>query len=223
VVTPDPEVIERANRLGDRVNGHPEFIETVVPELRTMLGQVSEPAELEAVIDALGLAWCEEASLAVIPFANHPEASVRLASVQALPGGVESAEAVDLVVAALLPRCSDDDDDVRDWATFGIGVQLDRDTPEIRSVLKERVSDPNEDVRLEAICGLAKRRDSVAVPLVLEILQEDWVPWPFIEAARDLADPRLVDALEELLTRWDGNLDDLREALAACKGERITY
>jgi len=188
-----------------------------------MLGQVSEPAELEAVIDALGLAWCEEASLAVIPFANHPEASVRLASVQALPGGVESAEAVDLVVAALLPRCSDDDDDVRDWATFGIGVQLDRDTPEIRSVLKERVSDPNEDVRLEAICGLAKRRDSVAVPLVLEILQEDWVPWPFIEAARDLADPRLVDALEELLTRWDGNLDDLREALAACKGERITY
>lgn len=53
----------------------------------------------------------------------------------------------------------DTDEDVRDWATFGLGVFGQLDSPEIREALVTRLSDTNADVRAEALAGLAARKE----------------------------------------------------------------
>jgi HEAT repeat protein len=49
--------------------------------------------------------------------------------------------------------------DVRDWATFGVGVLGDQDSIELRESLRRRLNDSNTDAREEAVVGLAKRND----------------------------------------------------------------
>ena len=46
---------------------------------------------------------------------------------------------------------------MRDRAVFGLGSQLDRDSPELRDALFARLADP--DPRGEALVGLARRGD----------------------------------------------------------------
>jgi HEAT repeat protein len=68
----------------------------------------------------------------------------------------------------------DTDEHVRDWATFGLGVLGQVDSPEIREALVTRLSDTNLDVREEALVGLAKRKDRKAIPaLIGELSQGD--------------------------------------------------
>ena len=114
------EHVRRAEALGNKVNGAPEHISEVLPELLAMLDE-DQPEILVAVIEALGHAWTESACLAVVPFADYPDQSVRLAAVRSMVGGIESKEGSITVAAALMPRLSDEDSEVRDWATFGVG------------------------------------------------------------------------------------------------------
>jgi HEAT repeat protein len=68
----------------------------------------------------------------------------------------------------------DVDSDVRDWATFGLGVLGDLDSNEIRDALCQRMTDPDEDVREESLVGLSKRKDPRALPqLIVELNQPD--------------------------------------------------
>lgn len=60
---------------------------------------------------------------------------------------------------ALMELTQDTDEDVRDWATFGLGVFGQLDSPEIREALVTRLSDTNADVRAEALAGLAARKE----------------------------------------------------------------
>ena len=73
-------------------------------------------------------------------------------------------------VATLLTLTRDDDSEVRDWAVFGLGVQGDVDSSEIREALLERLTDTDEDVREEAIVGLGKRRDLRMLPVLRDLL-----------------------------------------------------
>jgi HEAT repeat protein len=75
------------------------------------------------------------------------------------------------------------DDDFRDWATFGLGVQGDMDSVEIREALVRRLNDPDEDVREEAMVGLAKRKDERAVPALLPALEQPDISDRVSEAA----------------------------------------
>jgi len=60
---------------------------------------------------------------------------------------------------------------IRDWATFGIGTQIEKDTIEIRNALWKRVNDKHQDTKFEAIVGLAKRKDN----RVKEIIERELV------------------------------------------------
>lgn len=122
-------------------------------------------------------------------------------------------------IEALLRLARDDDADVRDWATFGLGTMSDTDSPEIRELLWHNLADDDEDVRGEALVGLAKRHDPRAVDAVLRALAGEVRVYELM-AAGELASPSLLDGLlalhptiADVSTYWLGHLDD---AITAC-------
>lgn len=90
----------------------------------------------------------------LIEFKTHKFVNVRFELTLAL-SCLENENAI----KTLIELSNDKDSDTRNWATFGIGTQLDNDTEEIRNALWNRVTDKDEITRLEAITGLAKRKD----------------------------------------------------------------
>jgi HEAT repeat protein len=172
-------------------------------------------------VEALGKAWSDAASLALLSLADHPDADVRFAVACALPCGVEHDEAEALVADALCRLAGDESPDVRDWAVFGLGTQMAIDTPAVRGVLRGRLWDPDLDVRMEALRGLAGRRDPGVLELIRDQLASAEVEWLVVDAARASADRSLVAALRELeRAGWDDDPDLLAQALRACGSGR---
>lgn len=85
-------------------------------------------------------------------FKSHKFVSVRFQLVLAL-----SCLENEMAIKTLIELSNDKDADTRNWATFGIGSQIDIDSEEIRAALRNRVVDKDESTRLEAMAGLAKR------------------------------------------------------------------
>ncbi len=211
------ELIERAEQLRAKVDGHPEHCDEVVPELVAMLSPTQDTEVLVAIAQALHAAWNDAASLALLPYVAHDDERVRLAVTRALPGGVESSEAKTRVADALLALTDDSSSDVRDWAVFGLGTILDLDTPAIREALRARLFDSDIDTRLEALVGLAERRDRAVLDLLRDELQADTVERLVVDAARAFAAPSLLPLLLKLTTHWDLDPDLLQRATQTCR------
>jgi HEAT repeat protein len=106
----------------------------------------------------------------------------------------------------------------RDWATFLLSME-EIDTPAVRAALLNAASDDDEFVRAEAIWGLARRNQAIALPLIQEALSAETVALPIFEAAALVAERALAEALRRW-TRPSGNPTADRlvaEALVACE------
>jgi len=128
----------------------------------------TEPQPLAADIAALGHLDNPVAVPLIASFSSRPSAEVRFDVAFALgcfPNHPLSAE-------TLLRLTQDMDDDVRDWATFGLGVLGNTDSEEIREALVRRLSDSDEDVREEAMVGLGKRKDQRVLSTLLIALEQ---------------------------------------------------
>ena len=138
-----------------------------LPPLRRVLAEDSEPGPISAAIVKLGNKDDLESHDQIVAFARHPDALVRNAVAVSLPAvGLD-----EVALAALRELSRDDDEDVRDWATFGLGKQYEGDDPETREALLARVEDPHYDTRCEAIWGLAFRHDERVRPYLLRELE----------------------------------------------------
>jgi HEAT repeat protein len=137
------------------------------------------------------------------------------------------------VTAALLRLMDDEDDDVRDWATFGLSKE-GHDTPQVRARLWKALDDPYAGVRGGAARGLAELGDRALIPRLEKLLREDEdLSEYYFWAARELRDPILLPAVREAAERWRQGMEegekldvfiaaaveDLEEA-AASPGER---
>jgi HEAT repeat protein len=98
---------------------------------------------------------------------------------------------------------TDKDSEVRDWATFGLGVLGNLDSKKIREALFQNLSDSDEDVREEAMVGLAKRKDLRSLPELTKALQTEE------------PSPGALDAANFLLDRTTDPMDDPAECLTA--------
>jgi hypothetical protein len=65
-----------------------------------------------------------------------------------------------LAIETLIFFSTDKLSDIRNWATFGIGTQIETDNKKIRNALWDRITDKDLNTRSEAIVGLANRKDS---------------------------------------------------------------
>ena len=186
--------------------------------LLPMLEQEIDVDVLQAVAIALGHLRDPEAIPHLIKLKNHPDDRVRYGVVQGVLT-YEDGSAIE----ALIELSQDVDDEVRNWATFGLGSQIEVDTPAIREALYARIGDSHDETRGEALVGLAERRDErVLQPLIAEL--EGEMTWLLaLDAAKLLKDPRLCPALLTLEQRWQGDEDyhtrllaEAAEALEAC-------
>jgi HEAT repeat protein len=83
----------------------------------------------------------------------------------------------------LLRLTQDTDEDVRDWATFGLGVLGNTDSDEIRKALVRRLTDSDEDMREEAMVGLGKRKDQRVLSTLVTALERPNTTARVIETA----------------------------------------
>jgi HEAT repeat protein len=140
-----------------------------LPPLRAALDDAG-PGPLSAAIIQLELLGDESIRDRILPNAGHPDEVVRHAVAFALPSpGLD-----ELALDALIGLTRDVDDEVRDWATFGLAELSDADNEAIRGALLARVEDDPYEIRVEAIVGLARRQDERVRPhLVRELSGPD--------------------------------------------------
>src|SRR5205085_2509427 len=151
----------------------------------------------------------------LIGLKQHSHAEVRFGVVTGLLGST-APEAIQ----TLLDLSIDKNNDIRNWATFGLGSLIDIDTPAIREALLGRVKDDVAEIRGEALVGLACRQDSRAIPFIVKELSASTVTSLAVEAAAEAADQTLVPALLKLAPRWKLDADLLQTAINNCRTGR---
>lgn len=171
-------------------NNYPDESFAVLTELAAS-EQAKQP--LESAIYALGHIRNPLALPLIIRYRASPDPDLRFAV--AFACGQLGNET--LAVETLLTLIRDDDSDVRDWAAFGLGTLSNTESPEIREALFSALSDSNEDVRGEALVGLARRKDIRVLPILLSRFEEDEIDDWTVEAASWMLD------LENLAPEWE--------------------
>jgi HEAT repeat protein len=157
-------------------NSFPEESYSVITDL---VQRETEAQPLAAGIAALGHFDNALAVPLITNFSSHPSPEVRFDVAFALgcfPNDPLSTE-------ALLRLTQDMDEDVRDWATFALGVLSSTDSEKIRESLVRRLNDSNEDVREEAMVGLGKRKDQRVLSALVAALEQPKTTVRVIEAA----------------------------------------
>jgi HEAT repeat protein len=172
------------------------FPEQSAAVLLQMLAVEQEPEVLQSIFVGLGHLHHCQAIPAAVRFIDHPDPDVRHAVVLALTGHNDP-----FAVEMLIGLARDSDAYVRDWATFALGMQIDLDTPVIRQVLVDRLTDSDEDARGEALRGLARRRDPrVLAPLAKELAADSLNSFAS-EAVDMLVGTELHEQLKSLMQR----------------------
>ena len=175
--------------------GHPDnaFPQESFSVISKLLASESEPLPLSSAIYSLGHIGNALAIPLLIEHCSHTGSEVRFSVAFALGKFTEDPAAV----KALLVLTRDVDDDVRDWATFGIGALGKLDTPEIRDALLSRLNDTFEDVRQEAIVGLARLKDERMLPSLVSALEQPAVADILMEAANEML------GMKDDVTSWE--------------------
>jgi HEAT repeat protein len=198
-------------RLGAAVLGElgymsstPPFKSESVPRLLNLLSHESDPSVKAAAITALGRLRAREAIPELVSLAGDESDAVRLQLARELVGCTwdSGEERPDPSVTATLIRLSSDHvAAIRDWACFSL-ASSEADTPEIRAALWRRVKDRHYDTRIEALRGLARRRDDKVREELREAVMAigphrlgSWVVDDLVDFASSVGDRTLVDVL----------------------------
>jgi HEAT repeat protein len=206
-----------ADILGRLVGTDPEAGLDVERTLLPALQNECAPHAIASMVAALGHVGDANALPQVIPLARHPDAGVRLAVAFAVTT-ISPRPLSDEVKLGLIRLSRDEDPEVRDWATFGLGTLSIEESPEVTAALLARASDPYHEARAEALFGLAVRRDPRAVPHLIRALASAQVQGREVDAAAEAADPRLLPALWALQGTGLADEGRVRRAIDRCSG-----
>jgi HEAT repeat protein len=179
--------------------------------LRRMLELEKDENVLDSIICALGHQSPQELASWLSPFVAHPDPELRRRVTWALWQSNS-----DLAIEHLLKLSRDEDSEVRDWATSGLG-NSERDTPEIRQALLDRVNDSDCDTRGEALCGLVRLKHPKVLAMVEhELDTSEQISNFTLDAAELLAAQQLVPHLQELQSIEGNDYDKFQRVIDAC-------
>ncbi|WP_061941013.1 HEAT repeat domain-containing protein [Collimonas pratensis] len=214
------------SQLRRRQNGSPTGnAEYALAETQLMLLTGLRDSRVEVVCAAIS-GFGHRPHLSALPnliaFATHPDQRIRLRIAIAL-GSYPEVESID----TLLRLAIDISDEVRNWATFGIGSMQEADNSKIRDLLWLNLQESEDDVRGEALMGLAFRKDKRIIPVLLELLDDDCRIFE-LNAAESIASPLLLERLNtiEKSVAGDDSIDSywyrcLVDAIAKCSHTHI--
>jgi len=212
----------RARALGADIMGRladldPGARPAISEALLERLAVETEPAAVASVVAALGHVADPAPLPRVVALAGHEDPAVRLAVAFAV-ASIGPQPLPREARHALIRLSGDDEPEVRDWATFGLGTLSGDDGPEVRAALLARTHDPCRAARAEALFGLAVRRDPRAVPHLIQALGSPAVDCLELDAAAEAADPRLLPVLWTLQRAGLGDETRVRRAIDRCSG-----
>jgi HEAT repeat protein len=175
------------------------LLEEIKSLLYSMLQREEESELIESIVYALGHRDIPQAIPVLASLKNHPVANVRYAIVMSL-----LAQEDDESIATLIELSTDPEEHIRDWATFGLGTQIDKDNFAIRAALLARLADEDDYTRVEALKGLVYRHDPRCLESMLIELERsltydsDYLCGDVVVAASELPHPLIYAALIEL-------------------------
>jgi HEAT repeat protein len=162
-------------------------------------------------------------------FSNNDNIWVKKGLVYSLLG-IDNPKAIE----TLIKFSNDKISHIRNWATFGIGTLIERDNKNIKKALWDRINDKHQETKLEAIVGLAKRKDSQINDIIKLELQKGEYGTLIFKAINEIGDKQFLPILKQNLKLAKGDtstnpewLIELKECIDNLKkhsenGERTT-
>lgn len=132
----------------------------------------------------------------LVSFKDNTDEGVRQGLVSALLA-VDNKLAID----TLIHLTSDKVSHIRDWATFGIGTQIQKDNKDIRNALWARINDKDYDTRYEAIVGLANRKDKNIFDIIKNEFEKPSFGAALFEAILAIKAKEYLPKLKKLLKK----------------------
>jgi hypothetical protein len=188
-----------------------------------MIRNESDNGVLSSIAHGMGHLHDPRCIEALLLLQQHTNADVRYAVVH----GLSSCEDM-RAIKALIKLTADRDRDVRDWATFGIGSMIETDIPEIRDALLARLTETDDEIRGEALVGLAQRGDiRIVDPLLQELkshspdILRHWeligtTADSTIRAAKISGDHKWLPVLEKMKALGIGDALAIQAAIGRC-------
>jgi len=127
-------------------------------------------------------------------------------------------------IETLITLSSDKLSHIRNWATFGIGSQIDRNNKNIREALWKRMNDKHQETKLEAVVGLAKRKDKRVKDIIRRELLGGESGSLLFEAIIETKDHEFLPILKQHLKTIEGDETinpDWKKGLTNCVEELI--
>jgi HEAT repeat protein len=191
------------------LDGEYPFADESVPTLVSLLADTELDVTASALYALGHLGKGEPALLARL--ADHGSEDIRCALAYALGGRTDNVS-----IDTEIRLSGDQDVDCRNWATFALGALSELDSPAIREALAARLTDADDEVRGEAIGGLAKRQDERAVDAILGELGKPDVMTLAIEAAETMPRRAFLPSLERLQGEHPKD-EDILQAVIRCR------
>lgn len=178
--------------------------------------RVSDASVRAAFVRALGNLGDPQFVDEIMRFADDRAVTVRAHVAAALPlATVRLDEPPEPVLRQLLAFAEDPSLQVRDWAAFALGTQMDVDSPDVRRVLRELLTlDDTADAcpAAEAAVGLARRGDEDVVKVIQDRLTSDPnVGSLWLVAAGATGSPVLLPVLRTLQSIAESETDATSE------------
>jgi hypothetical protein len=155
----------------------------------------------------------------LVGLTNHEDEDVKFEATRSLSGCTGFNTERTKVIKQLIKLSTDKDQDVRDWATFGLGTLLfiyDRHSNSVDAALIARIKDPFYNARDEAIHGLALRQNHQALPALAKRLNMITVTNLNIESAGTYGLVHFYDRLIEIQSLRSGKDENLEWAMQRC-------
>lgn len=134
----------------------------------------------------------------VLTKVDHPNKDIRLAVAFVLFYLYIEEPLPDSACVVYLKLCNDKSEEVRDWALFTLGsLAVNTEESIYQQLLKSMQTEKTDsDAYAETVIGLARLKDPIAKPVIIEKLNSDNFGPMWVTAAIQSGDPILLDLLK---------------------------